>query len=75
MASTLERVGEDIVSKCATMEAARLIRVRARDLQKKVTLDFPSPAMASDFSDNFRKLSEGYSFPRPRAPSEVWPLR
>ena len=75
MASTLERVAHDIVSKCATTEAGRLIRVRAYDLQKKVTLDFPSPAMASDFSDNFRKLSESYNMPNPRNPSELWPLR
>eukprot|EP00959_Pyramimonas_sp_CCMP1952_P412203 8637514-Pyramimonas_sp.AAC.1 len=75
MASTLERVAKDIVSKRATTKAARLICVRAHDLHKKVTLDFPPPAMASDFSDNLGKLNEGHSFPTPRAPAGAWPLR
>eukprot|EP00959_Pyramimonas_sp_CCMP1952_P363282 7607530-Pyramimonas_sp.AAC.1 len=75
MATTLERVTKDIISKCATVQAASLIRIRAYDPQKKVTLDFPTPAMASDFQMNFRKLSESYSMVNPRNQQDVWPLR
>ena len=58
MAASLETVAKDIIAQCATEQAASLIRARAYDLQKKVTLDFLTPAMASYFQINLRKLSE-----------------